>query len=438
MLRAFVFAGSAAVADAAQWAVIVAGSNTYMNYRHQADACHAHQIVKAKGIPAENIIHMAYDDIASSPENPFKGKLFNKPDVHGPGRDVYAGCHHDYTGDQVIPDNFVAVLTGDGSKGKTLKSTADDDVFVYFTDHGAPGLIAFPNYPVGVLHKNDLQKALKTMADKKMFKKLVFYLETCESGSMFEGLDVPGVYAVSAANAKESSWGSYCGKDAVVNGKNLMTCLGDLFSVSWMNDVDNRTGNKETLQESFSTVKVATAKSHVMQWGDLSFTSDPFSEFIGEKGSSLRGPATDVNPSTSAVSARSIHVDTLYWAYSSAKSTDERLYAGERLQALLGEQQAAELTFRKFTQIAVPGDADKQSMLWHAKESPRYAQCETLGHVSFVNHCQSQFNAKSAFALQFHQVVVNVCAEIARGLNLDVVSAVQQSCAAGKPEEVLV
>jgi hypothetical protein len=40
------------------WAVIVAGSKTFGNYRHQADACHAYQILKKNGIPESNIILM--------------------------------------------------------------------------------------------------------------------------------------------------------------------------------------------------------------------------------------------------------------------------------------------------------------------------------------------------------------------------------------------
>merc|ERR1712100_645387 len=79
---------------------------------------------------------------------------------------------------------------------------------------------------------------LNTMHSKNMYKKLTFYLETCESGSMFQGLSTPGVYAVSAASPTESSWGTYCGSDAMVNGKSIGSCLGDLFSVNWMEDSD--------------------------------------------------------------------------------------------------------------------------------------------------------------------------------------------------------
>lgn len=51
-------------ASAANYAVLVAGSSGYDNYRHQADVCHAYQILHKNGIPDENIVVMMYDDIA--------------------------------------------------------------------------------------------------------------------------------------------------------------------------------------------------------------------------------------------------------------------------------------------------------------------------------------------------------------------------------------
>jgi len=64
---------------------------------------------------------------------------------------------------------------------------------------------------------------------------------------MFEKLTTPNVYAVTAANAEESSWGTYCGSEAVVNGKNIGSCLGDLFSVNWMEDSDASDVTRESL-----------------------------------------------------------------------------------------------------------------------------------------------------------------------------------------------
>ena len=73
------------------WGVLVAGSKNYQNYRHQSDVFHAYHILKDHGIPEENIILFAYDDIANSRSNPIPGKVFNKPN----GDDVYAGVKSD-------------------------------------------------------------------------------------------------------------------------------------------------------------------------------------------------------------------------------------------------------------------------------------------------------------------------------------------------------
>lgn len=48
------------------YAVLVAGSNGYGNYRHQSDVCHAYQTLLSKGYAAENIIVFSYNDVAKS------------------------------------------------------------------------------------------------------------------------------------------------------------------------------------------------------------------------------------------------------------------------------------------------------------------------------------------------------------------------------------
>jgi legumain len=54
-------AATASAADTSDhWAVIVAGSNQFYNYRHQSDTCHAFQIMKNNGIPEDQIIHPSF------------------------------------------------------------------------------------------------------------------------------------------------------------------------------------------------------------------------------------------------------------------------------------------------------------------------------------------------------------------------------------------
>ncbi|EAR87482.1 peptidase C13 family protein (macronuclear) [Tetrahymena thermophila SB210] len=266
------------------YAVLVAGSNGYGNYRHQSDVCHAYHTLLAKGYSANNIIVFSYNDVANNKQNPFKGTLFNKPTYKNPGVDVNQGCVIDYEGKDVTPANYLAVLKGlkdqvKGGNKRVLESGPDDHVFLSFFDHGAPGLIAFPSQ---YLYAKDLQDAFVYMYNNNKYARLVYYLEACESGSMFQNLPANiNIYALSAASPDESSWAAYCGSDAVVNNKNIGSCLGDLFSVNWLEDTDAHTDlSNYSLQEQFVVVKNLTTESQVMQWGDLEFTSEPVGDYL--------------------------------------------------------------------------------------------------------------------------------------------------------------
>lgn len=227
------------------WAILVAGSNGYGNLRHQADVAHAYQVLRAAGVGASRIITMMYDDVATDPANPFPGQLFNHPTGDRPGRDVYAGVHIDYTGGDVTAAHFLAVLTGNASgvpAGKpVLRSGKDDTLFVYYSDHGAAGLVAMPTGPY--LYANDLSAALKAASSAGLFRKAVLYIEACESGSMCaNGLmsDDSGIYCETAAGTDESSWGTFCPPDDIVNGTHVGSCLGDLYSVNFIENSEQR------------------------------------------------------------------------------------------------------------------------------------------------------------------------------------------------------
>lgn len=420
------------------WAVIVAGSNGYNNYRHQADACHAYQIMRSKGIAADHIIVMAYDDVANNPQNPFPGKLFNKPTASGvEGVDVYEGCNIDYKGQDVNIANFVGVLTGTAS-GRSLKSTSEDNVFINFVDHGGPGLICFPGF-VEEMHKVQLQQTLQTMSDTNMFHKLSFYLETCESGSMFEGLNIPNVYAVSAANPTQSSFGAYCGRSASVDGKSINSCLGDLFSINWMEDADNDFGS-ESLEDAWRLAHQKTSHggdtsrgSEVLQWGDTSFTDDKSSEFIGNLNvNSLSSVVTPEVPKNS-INVRQIDLNRLYDMYAAATTSSERLQVGEQLQQELARQMMVDLVHERLLGLLFPDDEAKQEEMRTSKAKPENMDCELRVHRAFKAHSAGQFNPNSAFALQFHQIVVNVCAEfsMANGATSMLESVVEAACSSG-------
>ena len=139
---------------------------------------HAYQIVKAGGIDPDHIITMMFNDVPTASSNPFPGQLYNHPGDDA--RDVYAGVVVDYEKKEVSPENLVKVLTGDESTGKkVLKSTEEDNVFLFFSDHGGADMLAMPG---GNIHSKNLLNAIQTMYDKKMYKKFVLYIEACYSG----------------------------------------------------------------------------------------------------------------------------------------------------------------------------------------------------------------------------------------------------------------
>jgi len=94
------------------------------------------------------------------------------------------------------------------------------------------------------------------MHAKKMYKEMVVYIEACESGSMFQNIltDKLNIYAVTAANSNESSWGTYCSPHDMVNGKHINSCLGDLFSVNWLENSEANNAKTETLATQFNKV----------------------------------------------------------------------------------------------------------------------------------------------------------------------------------------
>ena len=269
------------------FAVLVAGSNTYTNYRHQSDVFHHYHILIDRGIKPENIIVFAYDDIANSKKNPFPGKVFNSP----AGVDVYAGVVIDYFGEDVTPENFLACITGDAdaltiqderTTSRVLTSTEEDNVYFFFSDHGSDNIIAFPNK---YLYSDELMSAFYTMHEKKMYKELVFYLEACHSGSMFNNLlpDNISIYTTTAANPDESSYAEYCSYQARINGTLIGSCLGDEYSCRFMEDIDSRPGDKlkeYTMQEQYKYLVKAVTGSHVMQYGDLKIAQKSIYEFV--------------------------------------------------------------------------------------------------------------------------------------------------------------
>ncbi|XP_044292496.1 legumain [Varanus komodoensis] len=383
------------------WVVIVAGSNGWYNYRHQADACHAYQIVHRNGIPDEQIIVMMYDDIAENEQNPTKGIIINRPN----GSDVYHGTLKDYVKEDVTPENFLAVLKGDAEavknkgSGRVLRSGPKDHVFVYFTDHGAPGILAFPSSD---LHVQALKKAIQYMHHHKKYKKMVFYIEACESGSMMDHLpDDIDVYATTAANPDESSYACYYDEQRE-------TYLGDWYSVNWMEDSDVEDLKKETLHKQFLLVRKHTNTSHVMQYGNLSIAHMKVVQFQG----TARAPSTPISlpPVTHYDLTPSPDVP---FAIMKRKlmATNDAHRAKSLLEEMNRHLEAKELIKESMRKIifSITHSEELAEPILSRRSKLRNYDCYESAVNHFKSHCFNWHSPLFEYALRQLYVLVNVC-----------------------------
>ena len=191
-----------ALASSANWAVLIAGSKGYKNYRHQADIFQIYKILVDRGFDNDHIISFAYDDIARLQENPFKDKVFNVKK----GVNIYPGSAAiDYRGENVTADNILNVLKGKKTSQtpKVLKSTKEDNVLVYYNDHGTRGLLCMPSGNGKYISADEFRDALSEVKHNKM----LVALEACYSASVGKHLiSIPDTFTICAANETESSY----------------------------------------------------------------------------------------------------------------------------------------------------------------------------------------------------------------------------------------
>jgi legumain len=186
-----------------------------------------------------------------------------------------------------------------------IASGPNDHVFVYYADHGGPGILGMPEGQT-YLYGKDIVSTLVDKSKANGFAQLVFYIEACESGSIFSGT-LPAnikVYATTASNPDESSWGCYCPGMSEAPPAGYNTCLGDLYAVAWM-EITDVAGRLETLEKQFELVRDRVSQngtfsegSHVMQYGEVDFDTEQMDLFIGDAKANTNAIVSHTNAGT--------------------------------------------------------------------------------------------------------------------------------------------
>ncbi|KAI3455749.1 hypothetical protein Pfo_012412 [Paulownia fortunei] len=326
----------------------------------QADVCHAFQILKKGGLEEENIIVFMYDDIAFGAYNPRPGVIINSPS----GDNVYEGVPKDYTGKNANVQNLFAVILGNrsaltGVSGKVLDSGPKDHIFIFYSDHGSPGVVAMPSDEY--VYADDLINVLKTKHEGISYGSMVFYLEACESGSIFEGLlpETINIYAITAANATEDSFATYCPDDYPYISPAYDVCLGDVYSVSWMEDSEKHDLRSETLGQQLQLVRRRTAVensdlgSHVMQYGSPVLSRELLYTYLGTSTLNDNYTWSKHSAAPSAVKAVSQReADLLHYQQKFYKAPKDSIRRVEAQKQLLNEISSRMLVDNKVKQIS--------------------------------------------------------------------------------------
>jgi glycosylphosphatidylinositol transamidase (GPIT) subunit GPI8 len=300
---------------------------------------------------------------------------------------------------------------------------------VLYFDHGAPGLIQFP--AGDAMHAIEFQATLTSMKHSNRYGKMVVYIEACNSGSMMENITSDmNIYGVTAVPADYPSLGTYCGYDAVINGTSIGSCLGDLFSVYYMKFLQDGDGT-HSLNQFFQSVSDDVASYAALhygheinqQYGDLTIGDLHVADFFyGDSQADIKLAAPFTSPwvqPKGVYAAPRLAMDHQQWQYTEASAQPtahgeqhwmQMLKATDDLQALLDQQKNTQLLYWDLVMVAFPDSYDKRYAIWTDTAKPLDAMCELHVHQALMDHCDGNLVATS-YALQFHQVVVNLCAD---------------------------
>jgi hypothetical protein len=222
----------------------------------------------------------------------------------------------------------------------------------------------------------------------------------------------------------------------MVDGKALGSCLGDEFSIHWLEDADVANFGNETVKQQVANVTKETTKSHVQQYGNKSIIQD---EVIGNfegKGNAHHRAAfmrdlTDY--SKSAVSTRDIDIHLTYYRMLRARTQQEEGVAQAELEELMGKRATQDARFTRIALTLEPNQQKAEDLLLGPAHqfSIRDLGCHKAALQAVVESC----GPLDDYTMRYSRLFANLCSSQVGYLNIEL--AVKQECAGPLPEDRL-
>ena len=182
-----------------RWALLVAGSKEWPNYRFQADVSAMYQILKKAGYADDHIVLIMEDDLANNAANTLEPGIVR---VSDDGDNLYVPGAIDYKLSSLTPADIGDILQGKRSERlpQVISAGPQDNIFVFWSSHGSPGSLDFGGL------ENMSYTQMKDILANTPRRKMFVAIEACYSGGLGQACTgLPGVLFITAANPYETS-----------------------------------------------------------------------------------------------------------------------------------------------------------------------------------------------------------------------------------------
>lgn len=252
-----------------KWALLVAGSEGWTNYRHQADVLSVYQTLKQNGYSDDRIILVMADDLANNEKNPHVGVVKVEPN----GENLYEQIELDYNLKKLKPTDILNILIGKKTEKtpNVLETTENDNILVFWSGHGTSTELCWGNEFMGV-RKDKFHEAVSYMAENNRYRKLFFLIEACYSGSMVRDIEEPGVLFMTAAGENETS-------KAELYSNKLGTWMTNGFTSGLRDQM--KVDVNVTVRDLYYKLFVNTVGSHVMVYNAENF-GNVYTDYMDE------------------------------------------------------------------------------------------------------------------------------------------------------------
>lgn len=242
------------------WALLVAGSDSWSDYRHQADVLAMYWTLRRHGYDDDHIILIEEDNLADNIQNYYGGNVHNEVG----GANLRENAHVDYYLNELNSSDIHNILLGIQTSRTpfVIDSDRDDNIFVFWCGHGNHDELLYGNKAVSA---SELDGWLTDLERNNRYRKLLFTIETCFSGSVAQACENHhGVLFITAANADETSL-----VDKTNYDEELRLYVSNGFSNTLIQTIDRRPDIG--ISELYYQLVLGTSGSHVSIYGSKSY-----------------------------------------------------------------------------------------------------------------------------------------------------------------------